>query len=292
MDSCGEHSINMLRYLDNDLSATELKAFSRHLKVCTDCQACLEEEQELTHLLHRTRPLYPASAALRARLSSAVGQQSRPRTTKYRLYDSIVRILGSLSQDRGRGASGWKVLIPAALGIALCLIFLPDAVRNVQAASYVATAVAIHRGSLNAGLPPGIQTATPEAATAWFSGKVPFHLDLPSSQPNPNSKLVYSLTGAKLVNYKGSNAASIIYKAHGEMVSLLVASSNTAAVAGGDQVRSGKLTFHYSHNGSNRIVTWSTRGVSYALVSPLAIPAQESCLVCHQNMADHKAFGR
>jgi hypothetical protein len=114
--------------------------------------------------------------------------------------------------------------------------------RNVQAASYVATAVAIHRDSLNADLPPEIQTATPEAVTAWFSGKVPFHLHLPSSRPDPNSKLVYSLTGAELVNYKGSNAASIIYKARGEMVSLLVASSKTAAVAGGDQVRSGKLT--------------------------------------------------
>lgn len=92
------------------------------------------------------------------------------------------------------------------------------------------------------------------------------------------------------MNYKGSYAASVTYKAHGDMVSLLIASSKSAVVAGGDQVRSGNLTFHYSRDAGHRVVTWSTHGVSYALVSPLSISAQESCLVCHQDMADRKAF--
>jgi anti-sigma factor RsiW len=293
MDSCSEHSINMLRYLENELSSRESEAFSAHLKVCADCKACLEEEQDLSRLLRLTRPLYPASEALRARLSSAVGQYSVPLTApKYRPYDSVVRILERLSRNRGQRASSWKVLVPVALGIALCLIFLPDAVRNVQAASYVATAVAIHRDSLNTDLPPEIQTGTPEAVTAWFTGKVPFHLQLPNSRPDPNSNPVYRLTGAKLVNYKGSHAASITWKARGEMVSLLMASSKSAVVGGGDQVRSGRLTFYYGRDDGHRVVTWTSRGVSYALVSPLSLSARESCLVCHQNMADHSKFER
>jgi anti-sigma factor RsiW len=293
MDSCSEHSINMLRYLDNELSARELEAFSAHLKVCSDCNARLQEEQQLSHLLRRTRPLYPASAALRARLSSAVGQHAVPLTAPtYRPYDSVVRILRRLSQNWGELASSWKVLVPAALGIVLCLIFLLDAVRSVQAASYVATAVSIHRDSLNADLPPEIQTGTPEAVTAWFTGKVPFHLQLPNSRPDPNSNPVYRLTGAKLVDYKGSHAASITWKTRGEMVSLLMASSKSAVVAGGDQVRSGPLTFHYSRDDGHRVVTWTNRGVSYALVSPLSLSARESCLVCHQNMTDHGKFER
>jgi anti-sigma factor RsiW len=291
MDSCNEHSANTLRYLDNELSARELEAFFAHLRVCTDCKVRLEEEQDLSRLLHRNRPLYPASAALRARVSAAVRQHSVPGpATKDRLYDSVLGILRRLSQNTAQRVSNWKVLAPAALGIALCLLFLSDAVRKVQAASYVATAVAIHRDSLNTHLPTEIQTGTPEAVTAWFTGKVPFHLQLPNSRPDPNSEPVYQLTGARLVNYKGSPAASVTYKASGEMVSLLIASSKSAVVAGGDQVRSGSLTFHYSRNAGHRVVTWSNRGVSYALVSPLAISAQESCLVCHQDMADRKAF--
>ena len=291
MDSCNEHGVDTLRYLDNELSARELEAFLAHLRVCADCQARLEEEQDLSRLLRRNRPLYPVSAALHARVSAAVRQRSAPGLApKDGFYDSVLRILRRLSQGTVQRVSSWKVLAPAVLGIALCFFFLSDAVRKAQAASYVASAVAIHRDSLNADLPPEIQTGKPEAVTAWFTGKVPFHLQLPNSREDPNNKPVYRLTGARLVNYKGSPAASVTYKARGEMVSLLIASSESAVVAGGDQVRSGSLTFHYNRDAGHRVVTWSNRGVSYALVSPLAISARESCLVCHQDMADHKAF--
>ena len=70
MIPCNEQSLGILRYLDNELSSQELDEFRAHLKGCADCQALLEEEQELSHILHRSRPLYPAPAALRARVSA------------------------------------------------------------------------------------------------------------------------------------------------------------------------------------------------------------------------------
>jgi hypothetical protein len=163
-------------------------------------------------------------------------------------------------------------------------------VRHVQAASYVETAVETHRKYLSGNLPAGLQTTSSEAVTAWFAGKVPFDFRLPAADSAPDQSLVYRLTGATLVNYKGSPAALVTYATQNDKISLLVDSSKSAVVAGGDEIRFGKLTFHYYNDSGFRVITWSNHGLSYALVSSVFGPARASCLVCHQNMTDKSAF--
>jgi hypothetical protein len=68
-----------------------------------------------------------------------------------------------------------------------------------------------------------------------------------------------------------------------------VASNAAAAVAGGDEVHEARLTFHY-YRAANFVITWDTHGLSYALVSSISESARESCLVCHQNIADRDIF--
>ena len=77
------------------------------------------------------------------------------------------------------------------------------------------------------------------------------------------------------------------YRKQNEKVSLIVASADSAVVAGGQEVRSGTLTFHYRTDEGFNVVTWTTHGQSYALVSSVSGPARESCMVCHQSMAEH-----
>jgi hypothetical protein len=93
-----------------------------------------------------------------------------------------------------------------------------------------------------------------------------------------------------LVNYRGNPAALVTYEKENQAISLLVASSSSAPVAGGDEVRFGALTFHYRTENGFKVITWSNHGLSYALVSNVSGSARESCLVCHQNMADHHTF--
>jgi hypothetical protein len=174
--------------------------------------------------------------------------------------------------------------------IALCLAFVPDIERNVQAASYVETAAATHRSYLVGNLQPGLQSNSPEAVTAWFSGKVPFEFRLPAAETPPGEKPAYRLTGATLVDYKGSPAALVTYETQKDKISLLVESTRSAVVAGGDEVRSGKLTFHYFNNSGFRVITWINHNLAYALVSSVSGSAGASCLVCHQNMTDRSNF--
>jgi len=288
--ACDEYAVTVLRYLDNDLEGRELEDFRSHLNSCANCQAQVGEEIALSKLLHRTRPLYSVPAQLRARISAATKQPSLSLFPTGWLYQlRLETLIGGWSHIRRQFLS-LRVLAPAALVIALCLAFVPNMVRNVRAASYVEKAATDHRSYVDGSLPIGFQSSSPELVTTWLTGKVPFEFHLPRAESNPESKPVYRLTGASVVDYKGSPAALVMYETQNEKITLLVVSSKAAVIAGGDKVQFGNLTFHYHTDSGFRVITWHNHGLSYALVSSVSGPARESCMVCHQNMTDKGAF--
>jgi hypothetical protein len=183
-----------------------------------------------------------------------------------------------------------RVLALVVLLLGFLFALVPNAVRQVRAASYVETAVAAHRSYLDGDRPLELRSSSPELVTAWFADKVHFPFRLPNAQSTPNSTPAYRLTGAGLVNYRGNKVALVTYEKEGGKISLLVASSKAAPVAGGREVRFGDLTFHYRTDNGFKVITWSNHGLSYALVSSVSGSPRESCLVCHQNMADHHTF--
>ena len=288
MSPCDEVSLKALRYLDDRLQGQELRDFRAHLEVCPNCRASVETERALSRLLHRSRPLYSAPPALRARVAVAVEKHSGPILASENFYKRLLRSVGNGFADPVRRVVRLRLLAATLAVTAMLLAFVPNAVRQVRAADYVETAVTTHRSYLDGNLALGIRSDSPEQVSSWFTGKVPFQFRLPQS--TPGSIPTYQLAGASLVSYRGSPAALIIYEKQKERISLLVASSQSAAVAGGDEVRSGALTFHYRTDQGFKVVTWSNHGLTYALVSAVAGSARESCLVCHQSMADHQNF--
>jgi hypothetical protein len=243
MKPCDEYRPKTLRDLDGDLQGHELDDFCTHVESCADCRASLEAELALSHLLHRSRPLYPAPAALRSRVSAAVMQHSESKPGRARFYQCA-----------------WQMLERELVHLARRLL---------------------------SSRPLGLRSTSSELVTAWFTSKVPFNFRLPNAQSASNDTLSYRLTGASVVSYRGNPAALVAYEREKENISLLVASSDSAPVAGGDEVRFGDLTFHYRTNDGFKMITWSNHGLSYALVSSVSGSARESCLVCHQNMSDH-----
>jgi anti-sigma factor RsiW len=281
MKPCDDLNVDLLRYLDNDLSEQGFKYLRAHLDTCVYCQDRLERERALSRFLHESRPLYSAPAELRSQVSAAIERNSlryRSRWDRWRRVSPLVL--------------SWKMLVPAALAIALCLMAVPNIVQNVRAASYVETALTNHNRYLHGELSPGIRTKSPEAVTAWFADKLPFQFRLPSSEAALQANPTYQLAGASLVQYRGIPAAMVHYEAPSGMISLLVESSKAAVVAGGDESHYGALMFHYRNEGRFKVITWSAHNLSYALVSSIASSAQESCIVCHQSMADHGQFRR
>jgi anti-sigma factor RsiW len=291
MSRCEERTSDILLYLDNALTGQKLEDFRAHLAVCSNCRERLEEELALSSLLREARPLYLAPQALRARVAAAVTEQAsasapasdRSRKTHMqnstRWWREVIQV-----------AFSRKPLAAMTLVLVLSVVFIPGAVERVRAMNFVEAATEIHRSYLEKALPLQCRSHSPEVVTAWFAGKTPFHFQLPASQSVPKGKAVYWLTGARLVSYKGSPAALVAYETPTEKISLLVASSKSAIVAGGEEVRSGSLTFHYRSGANSEVITWTNHGLAYALVSPLTGSPQHSCLVCHQDMADQNLF--
>jgi anti-sigma factor RsiW len=291
MSRGNEHSVDIVRYLSDELSGQELEQCRDHLKGCANCRALLDEEQELSHILHRSRPLYTAPAALRARVSADIVRNAGPNREPGWLYQRVPQVIWQVLRGPTQWLESWKVLTPAALVIALCLVLVPKTMTQVRAAHYVATAVTAHRSYVKGDLPLEIRSDSPEVVTAWVTSKVPLHFRLPAAQSIPGSNPVYRLTGATLLNYNNGPAVMVTYETLKDKISLLVASGTSAVVAGGVEIRFGALTFHERSEGSFEVITWSNHGLSYALVSSLSESARQSCLVCHQSMADHNSFG-
>jgi anti-sigma factor RsiW len=291
MKSCDECSLEILLYLDSVLAGRKLEGLRAHLAVCSGCRERLEEERALSSLLRETRPLYFAPRALRGRIVAAATEQitglSRASVgSRKRRTQDLTRWLLGLR----RPAFLWKPLAAMTLPLVLGLVFVPDAVQRVRATDYVEAATQIHRSYLDGSLPLQCRSHSPEAITAWLAGKTPFRFRLPASQSVPNSKPIYSLTGSRLVSYKGSPAALVVYETTTEKISLLISSSRSAVAAGGEEVRSGDLTFHYWSRANSQVITWTNHGLTYALVSSLTGSPQHSCLVCHQDMAEQNLF--
>jgi anti-sigma factor RsiW len=281
MNSCDD-AVNILRYLDDELSGRELETLRAHLKSCRTCQRRLEEEQAFSRVLQLSRPLYRAPDELRSQVSEILQHPAAGNAEG--IYERRLRILQRPFPNRWPDLLSWGILVIALMVAALCL---PGVVRKVHASSYVETALAVHRSYLEGSLDVQIQSDSPTLVSAWFAGKVPFDFRLPAAR---DGNLVYRLAGARLVSYRGHDAALVIYEAQREKISLLVASNNDAAIAGGDEVRFGNLVFHYFSREKFKVITWSNHGLSYALVSSLSASARQSCLVCHQNMADRDVF--
>lgn len=290
MSSCDDFSVKALLYLEDRLQGQELDDFRAHLEKCVKCRTGLDADRAVSGLLHRSRPLYSAPAALRARVAEAVEQHTSPIRARENLYERLMRTLGSGFADPARRVARLRLLAATVAVAALVLAFVPNLVHQARAANYVETAVATHRHYLDGNLPLGIRSDSPEQVVAWFRGKVPFPFRLPNAQSDSGSIPIYQLEGASLVSYRGSPAALVIYDKQRERISLLVASTQSAVVAGGDEVRSGALTFHYRTDKGFKVVTWSNHGLAYALVSSVSGSARESCMVCHQSMADHQKF--
>jgi mycothiol system anti-sigma-R factor len=277
-------------YLDKELSGPDREEFRAHLEECEACRAKLEAGEELSRLLHRSRPLFRAPDALRDRVMRTM-ELVPPSTppTPPRLTKGILKVLTRPFGSASSGLPRWPILVAAILLLA-ALVPLPGIVRQASANSYVEAAVAAHRSSLNGSLPLEIKSESPSVVTSWFAGKVPFHFRLPEEAEAAGHEQVYRLTGGRLVNYKDGYAALVSYQMQQQTISLLVASSNSAVAAGGEQVPSGGIMFHYSKRAGFSVITWSTHGLTYALVSSLPGSGRQSCMVCHQNMANGDHF--
>jgi anti-sigma factor RsiW len=272
MNNCEDICKRLNLYLDNELQGEERAAVEAHLQECASCGAIFERELSFINAIRESGPLHVASLELRARVQETLASKR------------------TVSQPRFGSRRRLALAIAAAL---IVMLVLPVVIwramrRSAQPApsSFALMAADTHLRHARGQLPLEVETAAPQSISAWFANKVNFSVKLPNYQESSGQEKLYTLEGARLVGYKDDYAAYVAYRMKDRPISLVITSDSVVKPTGGEEISARGLTFHYNAIHGLKVITWSDRGLTYALVSDLEERGQQSCIVCHQGTKD------
>jgi anti-sigma factor (TIGR02949 family) len=287
MIRCEDIRSRLTLFLDEELEGNERAALEEHLKACEKCNAVFENERRFLAAVRELRPLHSAPSALRERVTDLVNDLPDSAVAPRRLKRRIQRVLWGPYPRRARA---WRAVAIAAIAI----LILPAGLWLLQlsnrtsgtASEFALMAADTHLRHVRGQLPLEITSDAPGQISEWFSNKVRFGVKLPNYQDSSGQQKLYRLEGARLVGYKDDYAAYVAYEMKTRPISLVITSDKVAQPTGGEEIKARGLTFHYDAIHGLKVITWSDRGLTYALVSDLEERGQQSCVVCHQGTKD------
>ena len=280
MNVCADIRAQLAYYLDDELTAAERAAIEIHLKRCRNCRDAFNLEQRFFRAIRDTQPRYSAPFDLRTKIATILRDAPGVDRAPPALRQKLQRVYGHF------GWAGFPT--PIAATILLCLLAgiwlftVHTDQRHRAASNFASTAVEFHQRHLYGQLPLDLTSDRPAQISAWFADKLPFKLELPNYQDSSGEPKHYEIEGARLVDYKDNSAAYVVYRMAHQQISLLVTSRTAAQPSGGEEIFANSIAFHHDSINGFRVITWSHRGLTYALVSAFDSPAQQSCLVCHE----------
>jgi anti-sigma factor RsiW len=278
MCDCTDIRNRLNLYLDNELQGDERVDFEYHLRGCAACRSLAQAEQRFLDSVRAAEPLYVASTELRDRVNAALNRPSEISAKAWR-YNSTPRKTRTVAT------------IAAA---ALLLLLLPILIWRARdsdsqspgASSFALMAADTHLRHIRGQLPLEMVSTEPREVSQWFVNKVRFSVKIPNYQEAPGLEKLYTMEGARLVAYKNDYAAYVAYRMNNQPISLVITSDNLAQTFGGEEIKAKGLVFHYNAIEGLKVLTWSDRGLTYALVSDLEERGQKSCVVCHQDIKE------
>lgn len=261
MTTCADFRQFVTAYVDGEIVGEDRGVLESHFATCPACRRLLDDERAMSALLHSSHQAPEAPSALRERVHTLLSPK---------------RILRPVP---------WLVLAVFVVGVALTGAFLARgrASSNVPGeTSELATLAAdTHLRYSRGQLPLEVRTERPQQLSSFFSGRVPFHLTIPDYQVGPGEQKFYRLEGGRLVSFHNDYAAYVAYRMDTEPVSLLVTTAAHVPPRRAEAVRSGRLTFYIEAVAGLQVITWSDKGLTYALASDVAVSGERSCMVCH-----------
>lgn len=293
MDRCADIRARLALYLDEELDRGEREAFEAHLRDCEACDSFVNAERAFLDAVRGQQPLYIASDALRTRVERLIGGEppvvTAPASLKQRIQGSLASFSTKPPAPTIRWSAAVAVLVILILPVAVWLITRSNSDARPGRSgpsNFALMAAETHLRHTRGQLPLEITSSGPEQISEWFANKVGFSVKLPNYQESSGQEKLYQLEGARLVGYKEDYAAYVAYKMRTRPISLVITSETIARPSGGEEIKAKGLTFHYDAIQGLKVITWSDRGLTYALVSDLDERGQESCVVCHQGTKD------
>jgi anti-sigma factor RsiW len=277
MSDCADIRSRLNLYLDNELQGDERVDFEFHLRECQPCRSLAQAETRFLYSIRTSDPLYVASPELTDRVRSILQLNDK---------DSVYAWTRS-------GLSGRQRVVATIAAAALLLLLLPiliwrarDREPRSSASSFALMAADTHLRHIRGQLPLEMMSTEPREVSSWFVNKVDFSVKIPNYQEAPGLEKLYTMEGARLVAYRNDYAAYVAYQMNNHPISLVITSDSVAQTSGGEEIKAKGLVFHYNAIYGLKVLTWSDRGLTYALVSDLEERGQKSCVVCHQDIKE------
>ena len=278
---CDEIRGRLTLYLDNELQGDERAMVEAHLGTCESCAEIFTRELNFHNAVRESAPLYVAPPELHARVQKILSEGQK------------VPAVAGAAENRRRRPSRVSWLVAAAAVLLLLLspliVWRIGNQRSVPpgpASSFALVAADTHLRHMRGQLPLEVESENPQQISSWFVNKVNFSVQLPNYQESSGQEKLYTLEGARLVYYEKDYAAYVAYRMKERPISLVITSDSVAKPSGGEEIRAGQLMFHYNAIDGLKVLTWSDRGLTYALVSDLEERGQQSCIVCHAGTKD------
>jgi anti-sigma factor RsiW len=272
MRTCDDIRERLTLYLDNELQDDERLRVATHVQSCASCSGLVDKELAFLNGIRSSAPLHTASADLKTTIAEIIAGPGRP----IRVYSRLKWIV----------AAAAALLVVATPFLIWRFVRQSNRSANGGPSAFALRAVESHLRHMRGQLPLEIESSNPQDISTWFANKVNFNLKLPSYQESSGQDKVYTLEGARLVGYQNDYAAYVAYRMKERPISLVITSDSVARPSGGEQIASRGLSFHYNSIDGFKVITWSDRGLTYALVSDLEERGQQSCIVCHQGTKD------
>jgi len=265
--NCDDIRGRLTLYLDNELQGDERATVEAHLAKCESCAAIFTRELNFLNTIRESGPLHVASPELRNRV------------------EQILRIEPAHAP---RSRFMWLVAVAAGLLVLLLPVLVWRIVHKNEprVGRFALMAAETHLRHTRGQLPLEMISEEPQDVSGWFVNKVNFSVKLPNYQESSGQEKLYTLEGARLVGYENDYAAYVAYRMKERPISLVITSNSAATPSGGEEIASKGLKFHYNAIDGLKVITWSDRGLTYALVSDLEERGQQSCIVCHAGTKD------
>jgi anti-sigma factor RsiW len=218
-------------FVDDELSAAEVRGFESHLRECRACAAETVARQRLKVETRTAGMRYEPSAELQARIAARVGEKRK---------------------------SVWAWW-PAAVGVAAALVIalLAGQTWNRQQTQNVMLAQLVdqHVAAMASANPVDVQSNDSHNVKPWFNGKVPFSVDIPNLE-----NTAYTLIGGKFVYFQQEPAAQLLFGIRKHKISVFMFRDHGSTSSLGEQSTPVK------RNGF-QVQTWSEDGLRYVAVS-------------------------
>ena len=274
----------LLAHLEGELPGELARQVSEHLVSCPSCRQRYDEIKLGAALARRLQPVEmpPALAeTMRARLRAA-GRGRAPSPQRGWLQLSPVRLAASL------GAAA------ALVGGLLWLQHQRTSTARLQVdagplSGFERAALSFHLRRLESSADYDLRTDSASELKGWLAARTGLEAALATARPTEDGRR-YQVVGAKLMERAGVRYAAVAYRIDSRPVTLLTARADRLPQAPARGLLGKRIHYRFDPEHRLKILTWTSSGQTYSLISDLPQLGQQSCFVCHTDPARRRVI--